>query len=232
MTEQELKSVASKMIEAAENDKKIKEDYSKYWINKFIKYVFVPIGYFLFFFILQLTCKPSTVSTWGYITAFIIDIPIMFIMFIYMKTETPRLSDGRKCFTASGFLLKTLCAFCSFSPFIFLLYGILYDSSTGRCAYPIWKIILYAPLIFIGLMVYAWFMNTSTPYSDTTDKNGNAVMTKSDYHLMRQAQEIAGLDPDKVPFVIPAEQAKKMTKSDWYMLGMDLELAGYKVFKK
>lgn len=36
MAEQELKSVASKMIEAAENDKKIKEKFNNYWINKFI----------------------------------------------------------------------------------------------------------------------------------------------------------------------------------------------------
>lgn len=57
-------------------------------------------------------------------------------------------------------------------------------------------------------------------------------MTKSDYRLMRQDQELAGLDPDKMPFVLSASEAKNMSKSDWYKLGLDLELAGYKVFKK
>ena len=232
MTEEKLKKAAQKIIKAAENDRKIKEQYNKFWTSKLLKYILVPIAYFLFFFILQTTCKPTTVSTWGYITAFVVDIPAMFTMLIYMKMETPKLSDGSDCFTLTGCVCKLLCRFCSFSPFIYLLYGILYDSSTGQCQYPIWKIILYSPIVFIALMIGSWFMNSSAPYSDKVDKNGNAVMTRQDYRLMRQDQKLAGLDPDKMPFVLSANEAKNMTRMDWFELGRDLEIAGYKVFKK
>lgn len=232
MTDEKLNNLKGRIIESAEQDKKIKEDYNRFWLKKFSRFVLVPILYFFFFFILQQTCEPSTVSAWGHITAFVIDIPMVFILLTQMKVKTPRLSDGRKCFTLPGSVLKALCGLCAFSPFIFMLYGIFYDPQLGQCGIPVWKLILLSPVIFIGLLAMSLFMGTSAAYSNKVDKNGNPIMTKSDYRLMRQDQELAGLDPDKMPFVLSASEAKNMSKSDWYKLGLDLELAGYKVFKK
>lgn len=56
-------------------------------------------------------------------------------------------------------------------------------------------------------------------------------MTKNDWVQMRQQQEIAGLDPDKMPVTLSPEQMKSMSKADWYELGMELQIAGYDVFK-
>jgi hypothetical protein len=232
MTKEELKQMSDKIIESAEYDKKIKSEFNNYWITKFFKFALVPIGYFLFFFILQNTCEYETVSIWGYITAFVLDIPMTFLLLISMKVETPLLSNGKKCFTVVGCAFKLLCRLCAFSPFVYMLYGILYDSSTGRCDYPIWKIILYAPIVFVVLLVGSLIMNTPAPYSNKIDGNGNAVMTKYDYHMMRRSQELAGIDPDKMPVMLSANEIKNMSKTDWFELGMELEIAGYKVFKK
>lgn len=57
-------------------------------------------------------------------------------------------------------------------------------------------------------------------------------MTKNDWVQMRRQQEIAGLAPDKMLVTLSPEQMKSMSKADWYMLGMDLQIAGYDVFKK
>lgn len=57
-------------------------------------------------------------------------------------------------------------------------------------------------------------------------------MTENDCVQMRQQQEIAGLYPDKMPITLSPEQIKEMSKADWYKLGMELQIAGYDVFKK
>ena len=72
MTDEKLNNLKERIIESAEQDKKIKEDYNRFWLKKFSRFVLVPILYFLFFFILQQTCEPSTVSAWGHITAFVL----------------------------------------------------------------------------------------------------------------------------------------------------------------
>lgn len=57
-------------------------------------------------------------------------------------------------------------------------------------------------------------------------------MTENDWVQTRRQQEIAGLDPDKMPIThSPPEQIKGMSKADWYELGMELQIAGYDVFK-
>lgn len=56
-------------------------------------------------------------------------------------------------------------------------------------------------------------------------------MTENDWVQMRRQQEIAGLDPDKMPITHSPEQIKEMSKADWYELGMELQIAGYDVFK-
>ncbi len=57
-------------------------------------------------------------------------------------------------------------------------------------------------------------------------------MTENDWVQTRRQQEIAGLAPDKMPITLSPEQIKGMSKADWYELGMDLQIAGYDVFKK
>lgn len=57
-------------------------------------------------------------------------------------------------------------------------------------------------------------------------------MTKNDWVQMRRQQEIAGLDLDIMPITLSPEQIKGMSKADWYELGMELQIAGYDVFKK
>ena len=57
-------------------------------------------------------------------------------------------------------------------------------------------------------------------------------MTENDWVRTHRQQEIAGLDPDKMPITLSPEQIKGMSKADWYMLGQVLEIAGYDVFKK
>ena len=57
-------------------------------------------------------------------------------------------------------------------------------------------------------------------------------MTENDWVRTHRQQEIAGLDPDKMPITLSPEQIKGMSKADWYMLGQELEIAGYDVFKK
>lgn len=37
--------------------------------------------------------------------------------------------------------------------------------------------------------------------------------------------------PDKMPITLSPEQIKGMSKADWYELGMELQIAGYDVFK-
>lgn len=231
MTEQELNNAAIKIVDAAKHDKKTKEDYNRYWIKKFLKFVTVPIGYIIVFLILRAT-DPHKIADWGLLAGLVIDIPLVFIMLSFMKVKASLLSDGRKCFTIIGTIFKLLCAFCSFFPFVYMLYSITYDPRLGTSPYPIWQIILYSPIIFVAMILMGLFMGSSAPYSEKKDKNGNPVMTKSDYRLMRQDQEIAGLDPDKMPFVLSPSEIKNMSRTDWFQLGMELELAGYKVFKK
>ena len=57
-------------------------------------------------------------------------------------------------------------------------------------------------------------------------------MTENDWVQMRRQQEIAGLDLDIMPITLSPEQIKGMSKADWYELGMELQIAGYDVFKK
>lgn len=231
MTEQELNNAAIKIVDAAKHDKKTKEEYNRYWIKKFLKFVTVPIGYIIVFLILRAT-DPHKIADWGLLAGLVIDIPLVFIMLSFMKVKAPLLSDGRKCFTLIGAIFKLLCTFCAFFPFVYMLYSITYDPRLGTSPYPIWQIILYSPIIFVAIILMGLFMGSSAPYSEKKDKNGNPIMTKSDYRLMRQDQEIAGLDPDKMPFVLSPSEIKNMSRTDWYQLGMELELAGYKVFKK
>lgn len=57
-------------------------------------------------------------------------------------------------------------------------------------------------------------------------------MTENDWVQTRRQQEIAGLDLDIMPITLSPEQIKGMSKADWYELGMELQIAGYDVFKK
>ena len=137
------------------------------------------------------------------------------------------LSDGKKYNSRKGILMKMLCFFDSMVPIMYLVAYFFYDVKTDSLTAPIWKIILYAPLAFGVMVLMGAYMSTGGAYSSDKSK-----MTKQDWVTLRQQQEIAGLDPDKMPVTLSPEQMKSMSKADWYMLGMDLQIAGYDVFKK
>ncbi len=232
MTEPEINRTASKIGYSIESDKRTKEAYNRYWISKMQKYITVPILYYLFFFILRTFIGGKAVHAWGLITGIMIDLPVMFALFSCLDGKAFRTSDGKSCSSPIGIVCKCICAFCAFSPFIFMIYGIFYNSTENRCAFSIDKLLVYSPIIFIVVLLYSLFMGTPSPYSDKLDVCGRPTMTKTDYWRMRQDQELAGLDPDKIPVILSPSQIKKMSKLDWYQLGLDLEMAGYDVFKK
>ena len=126
-----------------------------------------------------------------------------------------------------GIFMKMLCFFDSMVPIMYLVAYFFYDVKTDSLTAPIWKIILYAPLAFGVMVLMGAYMSTGGAYSSDKSK-----MTKQDWVTLRQQQEIAGIDPDKMPVTLSPEQMKSMSKADWYMLGQELEIAGYDVFKK
>lgn len=232
MTEPEINRTASKVSYAIASDKRTKEAYNNYWLRKMCRFLLVPIAYYLFFFILRTFIGGKAVHAWGLITGIMIDLPVMFALFSCLDGKAFRTSDGKSCSSPIGIVCKCICAFCAFSPFVFMIYGMFYNSAENRCAFSIDKLLIYSPIIFKVVLLYSLFMDTPSPYSEKTDTHGRAVMTKMDYIKMRQDQELAGLDPDKIPVILSPSQIKKMSKLDWYQLGLDLEIAGYDVFKK
>ena len=225
--EKKRKALAKKIIENQKFDERIKTLYNNYWRKCSIICTLVAVGYFMFFTILHENCKPSKFADWLFGFLFI-DITVTCVMLtaVFMKSDFYR-SNGPKYNTVKGILLKILCFFDSMVPIMYMLVYFNFDPITGELYMPVWKIIIYAPLAFGLLVLGGAFMNTTAPYSQGTDK-----MTKNDWRMMRQEQELAGLDPDKMPITLSPDKIKGMTKADWHMLGMDLELAGYDVFKK
>ncbi len=232
MTEYEIDRTASKIGCAIENDRRTKQSYNRYWTAKLKKYITVPILYYLFFFILRTFLGGKAVHAWGLITGIMLDLPLMFGLFSCLEGKAFLKSDGKSCSSPLGIVCKCICGFCAFSPFIFMIYGMFYNSAENRCAFSIGKLLIYSPIIFIVVLLYSLFMDTPSLYSDKIDGSGRPTMTKTDYWRMRQEQELAGLDPDKIPVILSPSQIKKMSKLDWYQLGLDLEIAGYDVFKK
>ncbi|MBR6647291.1 MAG: hypothetical protein IKL09_07235 [Clostridia bacterium] len=166
------------------------------------KYITVPILYYLFFFILRTFIGGKAVHAWGLITGIMIDLSAMFVLFSCLEGKEFHISDGKSCVSPLGIVCKCICGFCAFSPFVFMIYGMFYNSAENRCAFSIGKLLIYSPIIFIVVLLYSLFMDTPSPYSEKTDACGRAVMTKMDYVKMRMDQELAGLDPYKMPVIL------------------------------
>ena len=216
MTEKSRKSIVNKIIKNRKYDDRIKEQYHAYWKKYSKRLSIVAVTYFIFYAILHAVCRP------------IVDIIAACTMLscAFMQSSF-HLSDGKKYNSRKGILMKMLCFFDSMVPIMYLVAYFFYDVKTDSLTAPIWKIILYAPLAFGVMVLMGAYMSTGGAYSLDKSK-----MTKQDWVTLRQQQEIAGLDPDKMPVTLSPEQMKSMSKADWYMLGMDLQIAGYDVFKK
>ena len=227
MTEKTAKSMANKIIKNHKQDERIKEQYHAYWRKYSIRLSIIAVTYFVFYAILHAVCRPRDFSGWLFGLIFI-DIIATFAMITcaFMQSSF-YLSSGKKYNSRKGLLMKMLCFFDSMVPLMYLIAYFFYDVRTDSLTAPIWKIIVYAPLAFGVMVLMGAYMSTGGAYSSDKSK-----MTKYDWVQMRQQQEIAGIDPDKMPVTLSPEQIKGMSKADWLMLGKELELAGYDVFKK
>lgn len=227
MTEQKRKSLANKIIKDHQYDEQIKENYNRYWKKYSIIYSIVAVVYFAFYSILHESCGPYDYADWLFGTMFInLIVTLVMLSFAFMGAKF-YLSNGQKYNSIKGTLMKMLCFFDCMVPIMYIVYYFVYNPDIDAAELPIWKIMLYAPLAFGAMVLGGAFMNTTAPYSQGADK-----MTKNDWRMMRQEQELAGLDPDKMPITLSPDKIKGMTKADWHMLGMDLQIAGYDVFKK
>lgn len=227
MTEKTRKTMVNKIIKNHKQDENVKAQYYAHWKKYSIRLSLVALAYFIFYTIIHETSTPSAFAGWLF-GLIIVDIIAVFIMLMYaFKDSSFYLSNGKKYNSVKGILMKILCFFDTMVPMMYLMVYFSYNVHTDSLTRSVWKIILYAPLLFAVLVAIGAFMNTTGAYSSGKDK-----MTKADWAQMRQEQEIAGIDPDKMPITFSPEQIKSMTKSDWFQLGQDLELAGYDVFKK
>ncbi len=231
MTEETRTATVNKMIDAAKHDEAVRKKYLNNQISTAVIYSLIALAYVIFYSVIHATCKPKVFAGWLFGLIFL-DIFLTTAMLFSLFGNRYKLHNGKKCNTPLGILLQIICFFDALVPMMYLVYYFNYDVSTDTCGISIWKIMLIAPLLYAGFLVMGAFMNTTGSYSTNTDAKGNEVMTKLDWWRMRQEQEIAGIDPDKMPIVLSPSQIKKMTKSDWYSLAVDLEIAGYDVFKK
>lgn len=227
MTEKTVKSMAKEIIKNQEQDERVKAQYHAYWKKYSIRLSLVALAYFIFYAIIHEVCRPRDFANWLLGLLFIDIIAVCMMLFCAFKSPEFRLSNGKKYNSVKGILMKMLCFFDSMVPIMYLVAYFFYDVKTDSLTAPIWKIILYAPLAFGVMVLMGAYMSTGGAYSSDKSK-----MTKQDWVTLRQQQEIAGLDPDKMPVTLSPEQMKSMSKADWYMLGQELEIAGYDVFKK
>ena len=227
MTEKAVKSMAKKIIKNQEHDENVKAQYHAYWKKYSVRLSLVALAYFIFYAILHAVCRPRDFSGWLFGLIFIDIIATFAMISCAFMQSTFYLSDGKKYNSRKGILMKMLCFFDSMVPIMYLVAYFFYDVKTDSLTAPIWKIMLYAPLAFGVMVLMGAYMSTGGAYSSDKSK-----MTKQDWVTLRQQQEIAGIDPDKMPVTLSPEQMKSMSKADWYELGMDLQIAGYDVFKK
>lgn len=227
MTEKSRKTLANKIIKNRKYDDRIKEQYHAYWKKYSKRLSIVAVTYFIFYAILHAVCRPMVFRGWLFGFVFIDIIAACTMLSCAFMQSSFHLSDGKKYNSRKGILMKMLCFFDSMVPIMYLVAYFFYDVETDSLTAPIWKIILYAPLAFGVMVLMGAYMSTGGAYSSDKYK-----MTKQDWVTLRQQQEIAGLDPDKMPVTLSPEQIKGMSKGDWLLLGKELELAGYDVFKK
>ncbi|MBR5321680.1 MAG: hypothetical protein IKU41_07565 [Clostridia bacterium] len=227
MTEKTVKSMANKIIKNHKHDENVKVQYHAYWKKYSIRLSIVAVTYFIFYAILHAVCRPRDFSGWLFGLIFIDIIATFAMISCAFMQSTFYLLDGKKYNSRKGIAMKILCFFDSMVPLMYLIAYFFYDVRTDSLTAPIWKIVVYAPLAFGVMVAMGAYMSTGGAYSSDKSK-----MTKYDWVQMRQQQEIAGLDPDKMPVTLSPEQMKSMSKADWYMLGQELEIAGYDVFKK
>lgn len=138
----------------------------------------------------------------------------------------------KKYFSFIGIVSHIICLIEAMIPMTVLVAIFNFDEYERVFTAPLWKIVVWTPFVFIGLLVISIFYSTPSPYSNAVNFAGSQVMTKSDWIIMRRDQELAGIDPDKMPVMLSPNQIKSMTKSDWNTLSYDLELAGFDVRKK
>lgn len=227
MTEKTAKTMAKKIIKNHKDDENIKARYHAYWKKYSIRLTLVALAYFIFYTIIHEVCRPKEFAGWLFGFIFIDVIATCAMISCAFMQSSFYLSTGKKYNSRKGILMKMLCLFDSMVPLMYLIAYFFYDTKTDTLTAPIWKIIVYAPLAFGVMVAMGAYMSTGGAYSSDKSK-----MTRGDWVQMRQQQEIAGLNPDKMPVTLSPEQIKGMSKADWYMLGQELELAGYDVFKK
>ena len=203
MTEKSRKTLANKIIKNRKYDDRIKEQYHAYWKKYSIRLLIVAVSYFVFYAILHAVCRPRDFSDWLFGLIFIDIIATFAMISCAFMQSTFYLSDGKKYNSRKGILMKMLCFFDSMVPIMYLVAYFFYDVKTDSLTAPIWKIILYAPLAFGVMVLMGAYMSTGGAYSSDKSK-----MTKQDWVTLRRQQEIAGLDPDKMPITLSSEQIK------------------------
>ncbi|MGN0115084.1 MAG: hypothetical protein ACI396_07125 [Acutalibacteraceae bacterium] len=225
MDETKIKQTADKIIETHNYDTKVKAAYQSHWIKMAALYSLIAFAYFAIFGLIHKFGSRSA-FTGALFVAILIDIPIIFMMLIGIKDKSFKLSDGRKYRNVLGVLLKGVCFFDSMVPVMYIVYYFNYDPATDVCSLPVWKIIVYAPILFVAATALSAFYSMRPPYSDS-DK-----MTVNDMYVLRQTLSLANVDPDKVPMAAIGTDVKSMSVNDWQLLSMQLKLAGFDISKK
>lgn len=226
MTDSSRKEIVNKIVESKGYDKEVKKKYHSFYLKRMLSFLIVPAFYLTFFSLIHHYCKPVTFSGWLYGFIFI-DVILTCFMISLITGHTFKYSDNRDCITLPGLLMKLVCLLETMVPVISFTYYVYYDVSTDSLTKPLWKVVIYAPIVFGVVALISAFLSMPGVYS-----KDRLSMSKLDWINLRREQEIAGLDPDKIPVILSPGQIKEMSISDWYQLGIDLEIAGYDVFKK
>lgn len=162
-------------------------------------------------------------ALWGYIIEIATTVLMVLIGF---DDEPVYKSDGTRC--KGQYLKKTIYQIAAWAP--------LYVCMVMRFELKWTKALWVSPLVFVCLFALALF-ESSAPVGFSKKSGGAAIsnspLTVIEMKLLRQNQELAGIDPDKFPLSVlnPAE-AKSMTVVDWKLLKQDLRLAGYDIERK
>ena len=228
MTKEEIKKAAGKAARAIEEDRAKKKEYNRTWITLAVLYTAYAL---ILHGIYHLIISFASYAVLGAVPVLYLVIfyaPLQFLGLCFLKgAGNVRLHNGKRYFNLLGFICRIISFEACLTPTAILVMIFNFDEETRSFSGPgLFKIYLvYAPIVLAVVMFIGWFYGTVGPYSDAPK------MTKGDLVTMRREMEIAGIDPDKMPIVLPASTIKKMSKADWYDMAMDMKIAGYDVFK-
>lgn len=227
MTEKVRKSIVNRAIK----ERELRKSYNSTCFLSLLgmtifSLIFIGFSYWMFF--------KSTYDQFSHISVamFFINPCITFPLLEVAEMSKFPIIGVKRYFSFIGVLFRIICLVEAMIPMVVFVAIFNFDEYERTFTAPLWKILVWTPLVFVGLLVMSIFHNTPSPYSNVVNSSGNQVMTKTDWMIMRRDQEIAGIDPDKMPVVLSPNQIKSMTKSDWNTLLYDLEIAGFDVRKK